>query len=36
VKEIIELHGGKADVKSDFGVGTTVTLWVPAAPAPAA
>jgi signal transduction histidine kinase len=35
VKEIIELHGGKAEVKSEFGVGTTVTLWLPAAAVPA-
>jgi signal transduction histidine kinase len=34
VKEIIELHGGKAEVQSEFGVGTTVTLWLPTAKAP--
>lgn len=36
VKEIIELHGGKVDIRSSLGVGTTVTLWLPAAAAPAA
>jgi PAS domain S-box-containing protein len=30
VKEIIELHGGQVGVDSEFGVGTTVTLWLPA------
>ena len=30
VKEIIELHGGQVSVDSEFGVGTTVTLWLPA------
>ena len=29
VKEILELHGGQVTVSSAFGVGTTVTLWVP-------
>jgi PAS domain S-box-containing protein len=29
VKEIIELHGGQVTVLSAFGVGTTVTLWLP-------
>ena len=29
VKEIIELHGGTVDLQSEWGVGTTVTLWVP-------
>lgn len=29
VKEIIELHGGMIDLVSEFGVGTTVTLWLP-------
>jgi PAS domain S-box-containing protein len=29
VKEIIELHGGQVSVLSAFGVGTTVTLWLP-------
>jgi signal transduction histidine kinase len=27
VKEIVELHGGRVDVASDEGRGTTVTLW---------
>ena len=31
VKEIVELHGGKVEVVSAFGVGTTVTLWLPVA-----
>lgn len=31
VKEIIELHGGSVDVASEFGAGTTVTLWLPVA-----
>ncbi|WP_374316722.1 PAS domain S-box protein [Aquabacterium sp.] len=31
VKEIIELHGGRVEVVSAFGVGTTVTLWLPVA-----
>lgn len=35
VKEIIELHGGQAGVSSEHGVGTTVTLWLPALTAPA-
>lgn len=29
VKEIIELHGGSAEVESESGVGTTVTVWLP-------
>jgi PAS domain S-box-containing protein len=29
VKEIIELHGGQVSLVSEFGVGTTVTLWLP-------
>lgn len=29
VKEIVELHGGQVTVLSAFGVGTTVTLWLP-------
>ena len=29
VKEIIELHGGTVDLQSEWGVGTSVTLWVP-------
>jgi signal transduction histidine kinase len=31
VKEIIELHGGQVEVASEKNVGTTVTLWLPAA-----
>jgi len=31
VKEILDLHGGRADVASQPGRGTTVTLWFPAA-----
>ena len=31
VKEIIELHGGNVELESQIGVGTTVTLWLPAA-----
>ncbi len=30
VKEILELHGGQVSVASELGVGTTVTLWLPA------
>ncbi|MBL8511259.1 MAG: sensor histidine kinase, partial [Betaproteobacteria bacterium] len=29
VKEIVELQGGKIDMESAFGQGTTVTLWLP-------
>lgn len=29
VKEIIELHGGQVMLTSQFGVGTTVVLWLP-------
>lgn len=35
VKEIVELHGGRVEVTSEKGVGTTVTLWLPAANAAA-
>lgn len=35
VKEIVELHGGQVGVSSEHGVGTTVTLWLPALTAPA-
>lgn len=31
VKEIVELHGGKVEITSAPGVGTTVTLWLPTA-----
>jgi PAS domain S-box-containing protein len=34
VKEIMDLHGGRADVRSAPGQGTTVTLWFPQAPDP--
>ena len=30
VKEIAELHGGRLEVASDYGVGTRVTIWLPA------
>lgn len=30
VKEIIELHGGEVSISSQHGVGTSVTLWIPA------
>lgn len=29
VKEIVELHGGRVDVNSELGHGTSVTLWWP-------
>jgi signal transduction histidine kinase len=29
VKEILQFHGGHVDVRSQFGVGTTITLWLP-------
>ena len=29
VREIIELHGGRVDIVSKSGEGTTVTLWIP-------
>ena len=31
VKEIVELHGGRVEVESEFGVGTEVVLWLPTA-----
>jgi PAS domain S-box-containing protein len=30
VKEIVELHGGSVEVQSQPGLGTSVTLWLPA------
>ena len=30
VKEIAELHGGRLEVASEYGVGTRVTIWLPA------
>lgn len=30
VKEIVELHAGRVEVQSTLGVGTRVTLWLPA------
>ena len=35
VKEIMELHGGQVEIQSQLGVGTTVTLWLTEATAPA-
>ena len=31
VKEIIEPHGGRVDIRSESRAGTEVTLWVPLA-----
>jgi signal transduction histidine kinase len=31
VKEIVEFHGGRVEIKSIPNVGTTVTLWFPQA-----
>jgi len=31
VKEILELHGGAVEVASEYGKGTTITLWLPVA-----
>ena len=33
VKEIVELHQGRAELESTPGNGTTATLWIPLAPA---
>ncbi|HMX10681.1 MAG TPA: ATP-binding protein [Burkholderiaceae bacterium] len=30
VKEIVELHGGQVELDSRLGLGTTVTMWLPA------
>jgi signal transduction histidine kinase len=35
VKEIVELQGGRVDVASQPGVGTTVTMWLPLCETPA-
>ncbi len=35
VKEIIDLHGGRVEVESEAGRGTTVTLWLPIVHEPA-
>ena len=32
VHEIVTLHGGRVELKSQAGVGTSVTLWLPAYP----
>jgi len=29
VKEIMDLHGGRIDIVSQLGQGTTLTLWFP-------
>ncbi len=29
VKEIVDLHGGRIDLQSEIGRGTTVTIWLP-------
>lgn len=34
VKEIVELHGGRLALASEFGQGTRVTLWLPRASLP--
>lgn len=30
VKEIVEKHGGRVDVESEVGKGSTFTIWLPA------
>jgi signal transduction histidine kinase len=34
VHEIVVLHGGEVSITSKLGIGTTVTIWLPAANAP--
>ncbi len=35
VKEIVAAHGGRVEIQSEYGVGTTVTLHFPVLTAPA-
>lgn len=30
VKEIIRIHGGKVELQSTYGTGTTIVIWLPA------
>ncbi|NTV10937.1 MAG: sensor histidine kinase, partial [Zoogloea sp.] len=30
VKEILEIHGGRVELTSEYGIGTQITLWLPA------